>query len=121
MALPPTWSERDPHGPLAPGHGEGVGVDDGDLAGVDPEPVRDQLGEGGLVALAGRGDAGAGGHPAVRGDLHRPVLGREPGDLDVHRQADAELADVAPCSWRAACSARRPSLATARTRSSAPW
>ena len=43
-------SERDPMVPSPLGTAK-VRSDDGDLAGVDPEPVRDQLGEGGLVAL----------------------------------------------------------------------
>ena len=86
--------------------GEG-GVDDGDLVGVDPEGGRDQLGEGGLVALAVRGDAGLGRDPPVGLDHDLAVLGAEPGHLDVHRQADAELADAALAP--PACSARSSS------------
>jgi hypothetical protein len=76
-------------------------VDHPDQLGLDPKGGRDQLGEGGLVALAVGGHAGPGRDPAVGLDLDRAVLGPEPGHLDIGRQADAELDDLAalapPC------------------------
>ena len=69
-------------------------MDHPDQLGLDPEGGRDQLGEGGLVALA-VGDAGPGRDPAVGLDHDRAVLGPEPGHLDIGRQADAELDDLA--------------------------
>jgi hypothetical protein len=70
-------------------------VDHGDHFGLDPEGAGDQPGEGGLVALAVGGDPGPDGDPAVGRHLDLAVLGPEPGDLDVQRQPDPELAHVA--------------------------
>ena len=57
-------------GVLAEGAGRGVAVHDLDLIRRDPEPVGDDLGEAGLVALAVRRRAGVGGHRAGRVDAH---------------------------------------------------
>ncbi len=86
-----------PEGAHAPGHQVGVAVDDLDVLDRDAQLVGHQHRPGRHVALAVRRGAGADPGPAVGQDLDRAELAARDavGDLDVARQADAELAGVA--------------------------
>src|SRR5690606_40082629 len=82
------------HGADPVGDPVGVPVHHFDLVDVDAEPVGDQHGVGGPVALPVRGTAGQHQHAAVRPDLDVPGfpvgrVGR--GDFDVAGPPDAEL------------------------------
>ena len=70
-----------------------VAVVDDDLVEVGAEVVGDDLGEGRLLPLAVRRDAGEDRDLAARLDAHGRALARpEAADLDVGGEADAEVA-----------------------------
>ena len=122
-ALPAVCSDREPIVPDAAGHRGGVGVDELDLVHRDAEDVAGEHGERGVVALAVDARADEHARRAVVVDLDRAVLDVQPdrrGDLDVGRQADAELLGVAVLPGAApARRAARRSPAAASTASSA--
>src|SRR5690606_28911224 len=98
------------HGADPVGDPVGVPVHHFDLVDVDAEPVGDQHGVGGPVALPVRGTAGQHQHAAVRPDLDVPGfpvgrVGR--GDFDVAGQPDAELPRIAPFPARGLLGAQR--------------
>jgi hypothetical protein len=80
----------------------GVAVLDGDLLDPDAEVLAGEHRPRRRVALAVRGGAGEHGDGAVGVHLHGRVLAERAaaGDLDEHRDADAELHGVAPLAAR---------------------
>ena len=93
------------------GHDVGVAVDDLDALHGHAGPVGDEHRPGRVVALAVGRRAGADAGAAVGPQLDRAVLAAAGagGDLDVDRQADAELARGRRPPAGAACSARSSS------------